>query len=88
MLTVYRIVDSRGQFVRAATMLATVRCGGSVRTTELVERADPATYEWFSRTFGVKVDGDASLAAFQGSGVRIDFPDRVLTVWPSSAGAR
>jgi hypothetical protein len=79
----YEIVDSRGAFVHARTIRAAVQCGGSTRVRRLlVERVDPSTYEWFSRALALNVDGDASLDAFRGAGIRIDFPSRTLTVWP------
>jgi hypothetical protein len=79
----YEIVDSRGAFVHARTIRAAVRCGGSTRMKRLlVERVDPSTYEWFSKALAINVVGDASLDAFSGAGIRIDFPRRTLTVWP------
>ena len=79
----YEIVDSRGEFVPARAIRAAIQCGGSTRMRRLlVERVDPSTYEWFSRALALNVDGDASLDAFRGAGIRIDFPSRTVTVWP------
>lgn len=76
------IVDARGHFVEARSMVAETTCGGVARPGRvIVERADDSTYRYMRQLFGLKVDGDASLAAFEASGIRISFPKATLAIY-------
>jgi hypothetical protein len=76
------IVDARDHFVEARSMQASTSCGGVKRDNRLlVERTDDSTYRYMRQLFDIRVDGDASLAAFEANGVRIDFPARELRVF-------
>jgi hypothetical protein len=78
----YRIVDGRGRFIAARSLIApNTRCGDVQRKERLiVERTDSSTYAGMKQTTGLDVDGDVSLSAFEGSGLLIDFPHKHLVI--------
>lgn len=71
-------------FVEARAMVVPQTfCGGAMRKNRLiVERSDATTFNYLAKSFGVTVQGDASLSAFSGKSIRLDFPNRTLQVWP------
>jgi hypothetical protein len=76
-------IAGEDRFVTARSMIAPeTACGGVVRRNRLiVERSDPTTFAYLAKSFGVAVQGDASLSAFSGKSIRLDFPNRSLQVW-------
>jgi hypothetical protein len=79
----FEIVNERGSFVTAGSILAAqTRCGTAIRRDRIVvERRDDTTYLTMRKMYGIAVDGDVSLSAFEGAGIRVDFPGRLLTIY-------
>lgn len=76
------IVNSQPAFVEAPSLTATTNCNGVVSTGQrIVERADDSTYRFLMQLFGLRVDGDASLAAFPAAGVVFDYPKRSMFLY-------
>ena len=81
--TSYEIATESGSFTTARSFVSErIDCGAArTRSVVVVERTDPRTFAFMKKIFNLRVDGDAGLAAFSGTGVAFDFPGSTLAIW-------
>jgi len=77
------IMNESGQFVAEPALQAPQIKWGNLITRDalIVERSDSTTYDSLKKRFGVRIDGDASLEAYHGRGILIDFAHNDLRVF-------